>query len=70
MMRWLLLGLLFFGLGTGLRNGWLVVHWSQLLHDAGLTFIDPEKPFNWNEFIVDGPEQERSTPKEDSSAMP
>ncbi len=40
-MRWFLLGLLLFGLGTGLRNGWFVVHWSQFLCDAGLTFIDP-----------------------------
>ncbi len=69
-MRWLLLGLLLFGLGTGLRNGWLVVHWSQFLRDAGLTFIDPEKPFTWNEFILGGSDWERSTTKENSSVRP
>ncbi|TCD58386.1 4-hydroxythreonine-4-phosphate dehydrogenase [Synechococcus sp. BS55D] len=58
MLRWLLLGLLLYGLGTALRQGWLEVQWHRLLHDAGLTFIDPEKPIQWNELILGAPESE------------
>jgi len=51
MLRWLFLGLLLFGIGTGIRDGWLIVKWSQLLHNVGFTEVDPEKPMNWNKFI-------------------
>jgi hypothetical protein len=48
MLRWLLLGLLY-GLGTALRHGWLEVQWHRLLHDAGLTFVDPDEPIELHE---------------------
>ena len=70
MVRWLLLGLLFCGFGTGLGNGWFVVHWSQLLREAGLIFNDLENPFNWNEFIVGGSDRKSSTLKDDLFAKP
>ena len=44
MLRWLVIGLLVYGLGTALREGWLDVQWRRLLHDAGLSFIGPDQP--------------------------
>ena len=44
MLRLLVIGLLLYGLGTALRQGWLEIQWSRFLHDAGLTFIDPDRP--------------------------
>ena len=41
MLRWLVIGLLVYGLGTALWEGWLDVQWRRLLHDAGLSFIGP-----------------------------
>ena len=52
MLRWLVLGMLIFGLGTGLRDGWVIVKWSKLLHSVGFTSVNPEKPLNWKEFIL------------------
>ncbi|WP_320675883.1 4-hydroxythreonine-4-phosphate dehydrogenase [Prochlorococcus sp. MIT 1300] len=51
MLRLILLGLLFFGLTSGLRDGWLVIKWSQLLNQVGFAEVDPDKPLNWNEFL-------------------
>ncbi len=48
-MRWLLLGLLLYGLGTAFRKGWLEVQWQRLLDDVGLQGIDPEKPIQLQE---------------------
>ena len=63
MLRWLLIGLLLYGLGTALREGWLEVQWSRLLHDAGLTFIDPERPMKLHELPLLTPERsEPSSP--------
>ena len=44
MLRWLLLGLLLYGLGTALRKGWIEVQWQRLLEDAGLTDTGSDKP--------------------------
>ncbi|WP_411869987.1 hypothetical protein [Vulcanococcus limneticus] len=42
MVRWLLLGGLLFALVSGVRNGWVELHWDRLLHDAGVPFVpDP-----------------------------
>ena len=56
MLRWLVIGLLLYGLGTALRQGWLEVQWSQFLHDAGLTFIDPDQPLELHELPMFKPE--------------
>tara|TARA_Y100001968_G_C19327320_1_gene702421 strand:+ start:973 stop:1158 length:186 start_codon:yes stop_codon:yes gene_type:complete len=53
MLRLLLLGFLIFGFSTGLKDGWLVIKWSQLLHQVGFESVDPQKPMNWSEFILD-----------------
>lgn len=52
MLRWLILGLLIFGLGTAFKNGWLEVQWQQLFEDAGLNFGDPEKPLRLHEHPI------------------
>lgn len=63
MLRWLLIGLLLYGLGTALKQGWLEVQWSQFLYDAGLTFIDPDQPLQLHELPMFKPEKtESSTP--------
>ena len=60
MLRWLLIGLLLYGLGTALKQGWLEVQWSQFLHDAGLTFIDPDQPLELHELPMFKPETRES----------
>jgi hypothetical protein len=49
MLRWLLLGLLLYGLGTALRTGWIEVQWQRLFEDAGLTETDSDKPIPLHE---------------------
>jgi hypothetical protein len=45
MVRWLLLVGIVFGLVTGVRNGWLELHWDRVLHDVGVPFVpDPDRP--------------------------
>ena len=61
MLRWLVIGLLLYGLGTALREGWLEVQWSRFLHDAGLNFIDPDQPLKLDQVPLFSPE--RSEPE-------
>lgn len=49
MLRWLLLGLLIFGLGTGFKNGWLQVDWRRLLEDAGFDLGESDQPLRLHE---------------------
>ena len=46
MLRWLILGLLIYGLGTAFKNGWLEVQWQQLFEDAGLDLGDQKRPLH------------------------
>jgi hypothetical protein len=49
MLRWLLVGSLVFGLGTGLRRGWIEVNWNKLAEDLNapyLTSPEPLREFN------------------------
>ena len=42
MLRWLLLGGLLLGLGTGLSKGWIELRWGRLFADLGLPYVvDP-----------------------------
>ena len=68
MLRWLMLGLIGFGLVTGFRHGWLVVQWNQLLQDAGLTLVDPDQSFDLHEFIFGGSDQNRSPESSDQDS--
>ena len=60
MLRWLVIGLLLYGLGTALREGWLEVQWSRFLHDAGLTFIDPDQPLKLDQVPLLSPKRSDS----------
>tara|TARA_B100001996_G_C18488086_1_gene526496 strand:- start:335 stop:496 length:162 start_codon:yes stop_codon:yes gene_type:complete len=51
MLRWFLIGILLYGIGTGLRDGWMVIHWSHFLNSIGFTNVDPQKPFNLEDYI-------------------
>ena len=62
MLRWLVIGLLLCGLGTALREGWLEVRWSRMLHDAGLTFIDPDQHLRLDQIPLLSPERPESDP--------
>lgn len=43
MVRWILLGSIFFGLGLGVRNGWVEIHWEKMAQDLNVPFLtDPE----------------------------
>ena len=52
-------------MALGLRDGWLVVKWSHLLHNIGFTQVDPEKPMNWSEFIINNLEKNSRIESED-----
>ena len=52
-------------MGRGLRDGWLVVKWSKFFHDIGFSQVDPEKPMNWSEFIINRLETDQLINSED-----
>ena len=64
MLRLLFLGALFYGMVIGIRDEWLIIKWSKLFHNIGFTQVDPNKPMNWSEFIVNTLEKNSLT-KED-----
>jgi hypothetical protein len=42
MLRWLVLGGLVLGLGTGFSKGWIEMRWGRMLADLGLPYVaDP-----------------------------
>ncbi len=43
MFRLLVLILLVYGIGVGLKDGWLKIQWNQLLNDAGVTEVDKDQ---------------------------
>ena len=43
------------GLATGLRNGWLDLHWVRFLEDVGLPV--PDEAFDFNRWLIGDPEQ-------------
>jgi hypothetical protein len=43
MIRWLLLGLLLYGLGTGLQRDWIRLNWTKLGEDLHLPFSDQQE---------------------------
>tara|TARA_B100000131_G_scaffold323163_2_gene380222 strand:- start:333 stop:512 length:180 start_codon:yes stop_codon:yes gene_type:complete len=52
MLRLLLFIFVFYGIFTGLKDGWLIIKWSYLLHHAGFLQTQPDKPINWNQFLI------------------
>lgn len=43
MIRWLVIGLLLFGITTGSQRGWVQVRWALMLHELGVPFV-PRPP--------------------------
>ena len=40
-----MLGVLLFGLGSGLNRGWIEFRWGRMMRDLGFPFVcDPEEP--------------------------
>ena len=44
MIRWFMIGLMLFGLTTGVRRGWLQVRWGLMLHELGVPFVSAPPP--------------------------
>tara|TARA_B100000131_G_C17827205_1_gene496114 strand:+ start:329 stop:463 length:135 start_codon:yes stop_codon:yes gene_type:complete len=43
MLRLLVLIFLLYGIGVGLKDGWLKIQWNQLLNDVGVTEVEKDK---------------------------
>ena len=54
MLRLLLLGCLFVGLASGLRNGWIELHLSRFLEDVGLPVPKEGEGFDFNRWLIEG----------------
>ena len=52
MLRLFLLGLVLVGLAAGLQRQWLVVDWSRIVDDLGLTLSDGDQPVDFNQLII------------------
>ena len=44
MIRWLLIGAMFFGLGTGLQRGWITIDWCRFLAETKLPTLNNLQP--------------------------
>ena len=44
MIRWLMVGTLLIGLGTGLRRGWISVEWKAISEDLNMPFLIEKDP--------------------------
>ncbi|MFN7899557.1 MAG: 4-hydroxythreonine-4-phosphate dehydrogenase [Synechococcaceae cyanobacterium] len=44
MIRWLIVGSLITGIGLGLQNGWIEIHWDRLFRSAGMELPAPVDP--------------------------
>ena len=62
MLRLFLLGSLIYGMVIGLRDGWLVIKWSRFFHSIGFTKVDPNKPMNWPDLIMNNVHLVTATP--------
>lgn len=59
MVRWLLVGALFLGLGAGFRNGWITVNWVKMTQDLGVPFLADPDPIRSFTEAQDAPAEER-----------
>ncbi len=65
MLRLIVLVFLVYGMASGLREGWLVVKWSQFFYSIGFTKVEPDKPMNWSKFIINTFANDSSKQSED-----
>tara|TARA_B100001094_G_scaffold37319_1_gene31574 strand:- start:674 stop:838 length:165 start_codon:yes stop_codon:yes gene_type:complete len=52
LLRLFLLGLVLVCLAAGLQRQWLVVNWSRIVDDLGLTLSDGDQPVDFNQLII------------------
>ena len=52
MLRLFLLGLVLVGLAAGLQRQWLVIDWSRIQDDLGVSAPSDEEPFDFNRWII------------------
>jgi len=52
LLRLFLLGLVLVCLAAGLQRQWLVVDWSRVVDDLGLTLSDGDQPVDFNQLII------------------
>tara|TARA_B100001173_G_scaffold72428_1_gene61573 strand:+ start:2154 stop:2318 length:165 start_codon:yes stop_codon:yes gene_type:complete len=52
LLRLFLLGLVLVCLAAGLQRQWLVVDWSRIVDDVGLTLLDDDQPVDFNKLII------------------
>ncbi len=50
-----------------MRDGWLVIKWSQLFHSIGFSKVYPNKPMNWSEFIINNLDRDSFNESKDKS---
>ncbi|MCP9772387.1 hypothetical protein KBY66_07075 [Synechococcus sp. Tobar12-5m-g] len=44
MIRWLLIGSMLFGLGTGLQRGWITIDWCRFMAETKLPTLNSLQP--------------------------
>ena len=54
MLRLLLLGCLFVGMASGLRNVWIELHFSRFLEDVGLPVPKEGEGSDFNRWLIEG----------------
>ncbi len=50
---------------SGMREGWLIIKWSHFFHSIGFTQVDPKKPMNWSEFLIQYLDKDSSVKNEE-----
>ena len=54
-------------MASGMRDGWLVIKWSKFFHSIGFSKVDPNKPMNWSDFIINSLDRESLIELKDKS---
>ncbi len=52
-----------------MRDGWLIIKWSRFFHSIGFTRVDPEKPMNWSDFIINNIDRNSLINSQDKSLV-
>ena len=52
-----------------MRDGWLIIKWSRFFHSIGFTRVDPEKPMNWSDFIINNIDRDSLIKSKDKSLV-
>ena len=52
-----------------MREGWLVIKWSRFFNSIGFSKVDPNKPMNWTDFIIDNFDRDSKIKSKDKSLI-